>query len=69
MKIIISIILTTTGVVVTIMLSSLNLANSNKDTDPTQVQIGINTITNILNNLKQGISSYTTLINIALPFF
>lgn len=69
MKIIISIILTTTGVVVTILISSLNLADSNKENDPTQSSNWNNTITNILDNFTQGISSYITLINIALLLF
>ncbi|CAM2868715.1 hypothetical protein PATA110615_05130 [Paenibacillus taichungensis] len=69
MKIIFTIVLTATGVVITIMISSLDIANSNKESDPNQANAWYDSISSILVSLTSSINFYQTLMKVALLLF
>ncbi|OMF45414.1 hypothetical protein [Paenibacillus amylolyticus] len=69
MKIIVTLLLTTTGVVISILIANLNFANSNKEINANQRSDWYDNIRSILEGLVKGISSYQNLMYIALFLF
>lgn len=69
MKIVVSLLLTTSGIVITILIANLNIANSNKELHKDQRIEWINNMRGILETLLESMSLFQILLYIAFFMF